>query len=80
MRAAPSSSTANPPIAIPAMAPPESFSCAPVATAGAVVVDIVVGDVVELAEDVAEAVVVVAGTVSEGKYSPGLNIKVEFFA
>ncbi len=74
------------PIATPAIAPPERFECDPAAAAavgvlenvGVVVTVVAITDdadveVEERPEDVLELL-------SEGKYSPGLNINVEFLA
>lgn len=73
MRAPPRSRTAAPPIAIPAIAPVDSEWLDDADGVDVAVVAAAVGDGVGVVEEV-------VGTISEGKYCPGLNINVAFFA
>ena len=75
---APRSRTAAPPMAMPAMAPVDKDLLDDAAAEG-VVEAVAVGVLVDVGrkEDEEDDVV---GTISEGKYSPGLNIKVAFLA
>jgi len=76
--------TAAPAIDIPAIAAVEieDEPEADLLATGAVVGPVGVGVIVVVVEAVAVGVVVGldVGTISDGKYSPGLNMRVEFFA
>jgi hypothetical protein len=87
INAAATISTAAPPIAIPAIAPGDRedfesdvFAEGDVGLVDAEVVDVCVLDAVEDVGVAAEDVDELLDTCSEGKYSPGLNINVEFIA
>lgn len=81
MRKAARTRTATPPIAMPAIAPVDSAGDELLVAAAGTGVNVAVFVDVDVEElDVEDDAVVLVGTTSEGKNSPGENINVAFFA